>query len=260
MEIPKIHHDLKITVFTFDNLNYLKSDERKTLIKDIIEKISSGSLDPPDFLSLHNINKENFQIISKLLKSFNYNYKKVKEYEKEVPYNLLYIKDDSPYMVEDTLSFKFNKTNEENFAAIYRVIKKVDFVPVVSLFPINYPNAELLNTLYKSPLTNKKYITLCITSLEKSLPTYRQLQINEIIKFCENEPNIVISGNMNIPQWQKINTSDLEDSWNVKGGPQYDRFDRILTRNFNVINYEEGCLDLFEDEKITRFSVSTTLN
>lgn len=250
---------MKIVHFTFESLSYLTSGDANELLNKIIDGLI---LNEPDFLSFCGITKDNFQTIVKIMKGKNYTYMKVKELEKEIPENLIFINEGTDFMIEDTLLYKFKKTKENRFLALYKIIRRADFKPQTPLFPVNYPNANNLNKIYKpepkEPIDN---ITICITTLDKKLPSYRIEQLNEITEFLHSEKYPIILGNMNICNWQNVGeileTQGWEDAWYINGDleDKEERFDRIYYYNLPLTKWTYLLEDLYYDETISSYGI-----
>lgn len=255
---------MNIVHFTFENLNYLNSEKQNNLIETIVNELTYEN---QDFISISGINSTNFQMIARTFKNKDYVYKKVKELENTIPENLLFYPKDSNYMIDDTTLYNFKKTKENRFLAIYKIIKKCDFKPVIPVFPAGYPDADKLNQVFKPENKGNPidYFTLGITTLETKLPNYRLDQLKEISDFSRNEKRIVVCGNFNITKWQQRNLDGIEgyeDAWSFSGELEdnEDRVDRIYYKGMNLKYFQYLVEDLYFNETISSYGIETTFD
>lgn len=279
---------MKIVHFTFENLNYLNSEKQTNLIETIVESLifdegtpkSRSDFDKtfvdvteeiveirskdPDFISISGITKDNLQIIARAFKNKDYVFKKVKELENEIPENLLFYQKDSNYMIDNTLLYNFKKSKENRFLAVYKIIKKSDFKPVIPVFPAGYPDADKLNEVFKPENKDKPidYFTLGITTLETKLPNYRLDQLKEIADFSRNEKRMIVCGNFNITKWQRGDLEGYDDAWSFSGELEdnEDRFDRIYYKGMNLKYFQYVVEDLYFNETISSYGIETTFD
>lgn len=276
---------LKVVHFTFENFNYLNSEKQTNLIEtivkslifddktlvDVTEEIAEIISKHPDFISVSGITKDNLQIIARAFKNKDYIFKKVKELENEIPENLLFFPKDSNYMIDDTSTYYFKKSKENRFLAVYKIIKKSDFKPVIPVFPAGYPDADKLNEVFAPENKGNPidYFTLGITTLEMKLPNYRLDQLKEIAEFSRNEKQVVLCGNFNITKWQQHGSNrgggeveGYDDAWSFNGELEdnEDRFDRIYYKGMNLKYFQYLVEDLYFNETISSYGIETTFD